>query len=59
MSDGFSFNQAKKAKVSLFKAGNWAAAKALDYLVSGAFREPVVAQLVGPEKHQLCHRCGG
>ena len=57
LAGGADFQPARKAKASLLKEGNHAAARAIDFLVCGALHDPHIGS-EGPRNEQLCHRCG-
>ena len=58
MEKGGLLHCARKARASLIREQNFAAAKALDYIVAGALCEPTTDPENGPTPEQLCQRCG-
>jgi hypothetical protein len=54
---GAYLHSAARARVSLTKEGNFLAAKALDYLVTGALKDPFIDPIKGPKNEDYCHRC--
>ncbi len=55
-SGGYLF-PAKKAKASLIKEGNYSAARALDFIVTGAMHDPPIPQEGPVPIEYLCNRC--
>ncbi len=54
---GAMLQPAKRAKASLIKEGNYAAARAVDFLVCGVPRDPIIPTGAAPGEEHLCQRC--